>query len=376
MSGKGLMRKYKGSVKVAAVQYPPVFLDKDATIDRARDLVHEASENGAEVVAFSECYISGYPAYYTSGMESETGELIQYISRVQENSVRIPSQDTERVCEAAKEAEVYVLMGCNELDDSRGKYTLYNSQFLANPEGELVYSRRKLMPTHTERTYHGLGDGSDLKVTETEFGNLGSLICWEHHMSLLRAAMIKKGEHIHVGTWPGSYCVAEKLATKDISGNRCDIYPAAREYSFEAGAFTVSVNAILNEKDVPEEIKYLLDSEHMDIDWACGGSCIINPLGEIVEGPEFEKETILYHNCNLELRKVAKLLFDHEGHYSRDDVFNLEVRERPLEEKAKIPKTDEITEAQLEQISEETGVELEKVKEIIENFRDLRDKND
>jgi predicted amidohydrolase len=47
--------------RVAIVQYPPIFLDRRATLDRAVTLIHEATDNGAQLVAFSETFVSGYP---------------------------------------------------------------------------------------------------------------------------------------------------------------------------------------------------------------------------------------------------------------------------------------------------------------------------
>lgn len=126
---------------------------------------------------------------------------MQYMNALWNNSVKIPSKDTEKIGRVAGEVNAYVLMGCNELSEGG---TLYNTQFLVNKKGELEYRHRKLMPTYTERMYWGFGDGSDLNVCETDIGRVGSLICWEHHMILIRAAMIHKDEDFHVANWPGN----------------------------------------------------------------------------------------------------------------------------------------------------------------------------
>lgn len=318
----------KDTVTVAAVQRSPVYMDKEATTDRAVDAIEEAGANGADLVAFAENYLAGYPAYYTPGFENDAGERARFTRAFQESAIRIPGEATDHIGRAAAVADAYVLMGCNELDDRRGRGTIYNAQFLMNPDGNVEYSRRKLVPTHTERTYHGRGDGSDVRVASTPFGNVGSLVCWEHHMALLRAALIRRGEHVHVAAWPGSWSPgSERSMEADRGSGDCDLFPAAREHAFEAGAFTVSVSGVLSASSVPDDLAHLLDGDHMNIDWACGGSCIIDPFGRIVEGPVFDEETILYHECDLAARRLAKAVFDHEGHYGRPDVFDLRVRD-------------------------------------------------
>lgn len=208
-----------------------------------------------------------------------------------DSAVRIPGEATQRIGEAAAAANAYVLMGCNELDDRNGKGSIYNSQFPTNRSGDLEYSRRKLEPTYTERVYQGQGDETDKQVAATEFGNIGSLICWEHHMSLLRAAGIQEGGHFHVANRPGSSKGGtSQLLEADRGGDTCDFSPADRQHAFEAGAFTVRVPGILSEADGPDEFGHLLDGARKNIYWACGGSYINNARGEIVSGPSFAEE--------------------------------------------------------------------------------------
>ena len=356
------------SVRVAAVQHPPVFLDKEATVDRACDLIREAGENGAEIIAFSEGYISGYPSYYTGGFESNTEEWIEYNTRFQENSIRIPSDDTDKIGAAAADADAYVVMGCNELDDRRGGSTVYNSQFIMNPDGELVLSRRKLMPTYTERTYHGFGDGSDIGVVDTDLGHLGALICWEHHMPLIRAGMIEKGEHFHVAAWPGNWQYGGETLTEKETGPGCDLTPAIREHSFEAGCFTISVNAILTEEDIPDDLQHFVDEDRLHTEIACGGSAIVGPFGNFVEEPVFDEKTIIYHDCDMQMRRAAKTVFDPVGHYSRYDVAQLDLTEespRPDAMGTSVQPVAEPGHDRLLEIAEQFDVAVDELQEIV-----------
>ena len=182
------------NVKVAVIQASPVFMDKERTIEKACRLIRQAGSNGAELVTFSESYIPGYPAYYTAGYETPPHEWTDFMIGLQDNSVSIPSEDTVILGEAAKDAGAYVVIGCNELDDRPGSRTVYNTLLFIDRNGGVMGRHRKLMPTYTERIYWGQGDASDIVVFDTEIGRIGGLICWENHMTLVRAAMIHRGE--------------------------------------------------------------------------------------------------------------------------------------------------------------------------------------
>jgi predicted amidohydrolase len=130
---------------------------------------------------------------------------------LQENSLVIPSEDTHILGEAARDAGAYVVIGCNELDDRPGSQTVYNTLLFIDRNGEVLGRHRKTMPTYTERIYWGMGDASDLRVFDTDIGRIGGLICWENHMTLIRAAMIHRGEEFHIAVWPGNWKRGEDL---------------------------------------------------------------------------------------------------------------------------------------------------------------------
>ena len=133
-------------------------------------------------------------------MKPPPHEWTDFMIALQDNSLQIPSEDTKILGEAAKEAGTYVVMGCNELDDRPGSQTVYNSLLFIDKNGEVMGKHRKIMPTYTERIYWGQGDASDIKVFDTDIGRIGGLICWENHMTLVRAAMIHRGGRVsHCG---------------------------------------------------------------------------------------------------------------------------------------------------------------------------------
>jgi len=326
-------------VKVAAVQASPIFMSKEATIDKACRLIREAGRQGARLIVFPECFISGYPAAWTLGLDSEIVAWEKTHILVQDSALSIPSIDCDRLCGAAREVNAYVVMGCNELDNRAGSHTLYNTLLFIDSRGNILGKHRKVMPTYTERLYHGLGDGSDLKVYATDVGRLGGLICYEHHMPLIKAVLMMQGEQIHVAAWPGHWRNGRPgesgtLAGQDI--NACDITPATREYAVEAQCFVVSANLVLAMEQIPDDFPfkkymgYVGEGQGDYVSLCCGGSHVVAPSSEFLAGPVFGVETIVYADCDFRLIKLAKIVIDVMGHYQRWDVARLELmREQP-----------------------------------------------
>jgi nitrilase len=181
---------------VAAVQAAPVFLDRDATVDKACALIAEAAAQGAGLVAFPEAFVPGYPDWVWRTPAWHDGEFAQ---RLYAGAIEIGSPAAGRLADAAAGSGVYVAIGVNELDGG----TLYNTLLYFAPDGTLVARHRKLMPTGGERTIWGMGDGSTLGVVRTPFGVVGGLICWENYMPLARAAMYAQGVTIYLAR-PGT----------------------------------------------------------------------------------------------------------------------------------------------------------------------------
>ena len=367
-------------VRVAAVQAAPIFMDREKTIEKACRLIKEAGSNGAELIAFSEAFIPTYPAFYTGGFESDSSEWQDYMIALQDNAVSIPSEDTNILGEAAQAAGVYVVMGCNELDDRLGSQTLYNTLLFLGRDGKVMGRHRKLMPTYTERTYWGWGDASDLRVFDTDIGRIGGLICWEHHMILIRAAMIHKAEEFHIAVWPGNWCFGgESMADGDTAplGGTCDLQPAIREHAFESGAFVISVSGILTQKDFPDRWQHLTKSDHMSYSMAVGGSAIVSPFGTYMVEPTFNQEKILYADCYANQIKAIKAMFDSLGHYTRWDVVRLEVRQEGWEPVVEIgrameTKAGKMFSEEIQRISDKFDIDPEKLQAILTELEKIR----
>jgi amidase/nitrilase len=244
----------------------------------------------------------------------------------QKNSLEIPSSDTESLCDVAREANVVVVLGCSEMSDRLGSETLYNTLLFIDNFGEILGKHRKLMPTHAERIIWGMGDASDIRVFESELGRIGGIVCYEHHMTLQKAAMAILGEEIHCAVWPGWWIMkhhpgAKKRYIVGESPYLCDIEHAIREYAFETQTFVISVSQYISDEDMPEYCR--------DFNIAAGGSCIINPAGVFIHEPLFDREEIIYAELNADDRRYTKAYFDALGHYSRWDLMRLDLRGEP-----------------------------------------------
>jgi len=290
---------------VAVVQASSVFLDRDATVEKACALVKEAGTNGAQLVLFPETFIPTYPDWVWRVPAWSDG---RFMHRLYAEAVQVPGRDTDRLGEAAREAAAYVAVGVNELEGG----TLYNTLLYFSPDGELVGRHRKLMPTGGERTVWGYGDGSTLDVVSTPFGVVGGLICWENYMPLARAAMYARGVEIYVApTWDNDPTWVATL----------------QHIAKEGRCYVLGVAPIARGSDIPAELRG--DTYGGDDDWMSRGfGTIVAPGGKIIAGPIAEQETIVYAEVDRAEVLRQRQLFDPVGHYSRPDVFSLRVNTR------------------------------------------------
>lgn len=353
------------SVKVAIVQTPPAFLNKDRTLDIACEKIAQAAANGANIIAFSEAWVSGYP-YWGEGWESRLPDWMAVRSAFFDNAMMIPGEDTRRLCEAAAAANAVVVIGCNELDSDPAVNTLYNTLLFIDNHGNLLGRHRKIMPTFVERAFWGWGDASGMRSYATDFGRIGGLICGEHLMTLARAHMIAQGEEIHLGVFPGAFALhtGPKLEEVDDTGNSFWGYSSCRAHAFEAGAFVMASCGIMDEAALPADFP-LRDT--LNIDYAKGGSTVYAPIGIPLVPPTYG-DTIVYADCPAELIKIAKAIIDTRGHYARHDLFRLQVAQGsaaelvqaveslPAGELDRIADRNEISRAQLLQAVQYTTV--------------------
>jgi nitrilase len=309
------------TLKVGAAQVAPKFFDRAGTLAGTIEWIEEAGRLGLDLLVFPETYFAAYPYWRGAVSVRRSTELVVEMQR---SALTIPGEETEALAAAARRARVNCVIGLNELDDRPGSLTLYNTLLFVGRDGRLLGRHRKLMPTHSERVYWGMGDAADIRVFDMDIGRVGGLICYEHHMTLLRAAMAVRGEEIHCAVWPGWWTVERHLGAKraQAGARECDIEPAIREYAIENQVFVVSASWYLPPEAVPAELV-----REMAYNLAVGGSCIVNPAGLFVREPVFHEERIVWAEIDLEERRLAKAYFDCLGHYARFDLLTLRIRE-------------------------------------------------
>ncbi len=370
------MMNLERPVLAAAAQVAPVFMKKKESIEKYADTIVEAGRRGVELLVTPETGIPTYPYWrnnfgYTS---PESAALWKdTVVAFYDQSVRIPSRETEILAKAAASARVVAVVGINEQDDWEGSATLYNTMLFLDRDGTILGRHRKLMPTHQERFFWGRGDASDLRVFDTQFGKLGGLVCFENHMTLLKAAMATKGEEIHAACWPGWWSYGGKgNSIRDMSGKVRPLYlsdqdSAIREYAFETQTFVVSSSMYLPEDAVPDDFPFKKSGAWK---WAMGGSAIANPFGAYVTEPVFHKEELVLGELDPKDRIVAKNVFDCMGHYSRWDVVSLRLRDEDFGPTGPTP-TRRIRWEQLEQVAQKHDLSPEKVESIVRDLEGL-----
>lgn len=305
------MSEMKTRFKAAAVQTTPVFMDREATIDKACELIDRAAGEGASLVVFPEAFVSGYPDWVWVLPPAKKNLINDLYRELLENAVSIPDRSIERLGKAAKKAGVFVTIGVNERNSEASNASLYNTLLYIGDDGELLGKHRKLIPTGGERLMWSQGGGDTLVSFETPIGRLGGLICWENFMPLARNAMYAKGVQLYVApTWDSSE--AWQISMRHIAR--------------EGGMFVISCAPCMKTSDIPDRYefkKYYPEGR----EWINkGNSCIVDPSGKFLAGPLEAKQSILYADIDLNAISAQKWLYDVAGHYSRPDVFDFAVK--------------------------------------------------
>jgi len=303
--------------KAAVVQAAPIFLDRDGTINKGISLIKDAAEKGANLIAFPEVWIPGYPFWIWLGAPAWG---MQFVQRYHENSLTLETPQVDLLTEAARENNIHVVMGYSE----KAGGSLYMGQMIIDRTGKIVATRRKLKPTHAERTVFGEGDGSHLAVHEIDIGRLGALNCWEHLQPLTKYAMFSMHEQIHVASWPSfslyrgmAYALGPELNTA-----------ASQMYAAEGQCFVLAACAIVSSEmvkmlcDTPDKLEMLKPGGGFSRIFGPDGQPLTEPLPEDVEG-------IIYADIDLGMISIAKSAADPVGHYSRPDVTRLLLNTNP-----------------------------------------------
>lgn len=306
--------------KVAVAQAGSIYGNTDATIEKLADFTREASESGAKLILFPEVFVGGYARGedFGSFVGGRTSRGRDAFRRYWEGAIDVPGPEVQRIGHVARTNNIHLVTGVLERDGG----TLYCTILFFSPDGVLLGKHRKLMPTGMERLVWGFGDGSTMPVFDTEVGKIGAVICWENYMPLLRFHMYTQGIQIYLAP---------------TADNRPDWAASMQHIAKEGRCFVLSSNQYTTVADFPGD-HHRAEGTSTDEVMSSGGSCIVAPNGDFLVPPTSEGECIIY--ADLDLGEIARWKFDFDvvGHYSRPDIFrlNVDIAPRPVQN-ARIP---------------------------------------
>lgn len=309
------MIDYDVQIKAAAVQAEPVWFDADATIGKSIDLMAEAAANGADIIAFPEIFVPGYP--WQMWIKDQTSAA-WFAKHYLVNGMQLGDARMRRVMAAARDNAIHVVMGYVEIAGS----SAYMSQMFVDDRGNLVGNRRKLKPTHVERGIFGDGNGSDLQVWDSKIGRVGALNCWEHFQPLERFTLAAMHEQIHVACWPSfSSTRQDGFYLGRIEPNEA----ATRMHAIETGSFVLCATQVVSQSAADHFAGD--DPTQRELLGLGGGFArIFHPTGlGMVKELDPHDEGIVYADLDLNDILAAKSFIDIVGQYSRPDVFDLRV---------------------------------------------------
>lgn len=307
------------TLKVAVPQLAPCWLDRKAGIAKLVATIEAAAQENAQLIAFSEAFLPGYPFWVslTDGAIFNNQMQKQLFAHYSDQAIKIEAGHLQPICTALKSARMAAYLGIIERAEDRSTHSLYCSYVYINPKGEINSVQRKLQPTYEERLVWASGDGAGLVTHRLGEFCVGGLNCWENWMPLTRTALYAQGEDLHVAGWPGSV-----HNTEDIS----------RFIAKEGRSYVVSISAIMRADDVnadmpySNEIRTAITNNPSII--ANGGSCVAAPDGSWVLEPKADEENLRFCTLDPAFVRRERQNFDPTGHYSRPDITHLTVNRR------------------------------------------------
>jgi aliphatic nitrilase len=319
-----VMVKYP-AYKVAAAHVAPVFLDTDRSIDKACSVIQEAADNGARLIAFPESFVPGFPIWAALEAPIRTHELFK---RLAASAIKIDGPELARIREVARQKRIVVSMGFTE-GTATSVGCLWNSNVLIGAEGNLLNHHRKIVPTFYEKLIWANGDGSGLRVCDTDLGRIGMLICGENTNLLARFALLAEGEQVHISSYPPVW------PTRPLEGP--DNYDLAHAIRLRAGAhaFEGKVFNIVASSCVDQSLRRVIEDafglEPLTIlDRSPKGiSVVMGPNGRPQGDCLCQDEGILYADIDLAQCVELKQFHDLVGYYNRFDIFELKVNRSP-----------------------------------------------
>ena len=308
------------SYRVAAAHVAPVFLDLEATVDKACSIIEEAARNGAQLIAFAETYIPAFPVWASLRSPIYNHDLFR---RLVANAMLVPGPELARICSTARKCGIFVSLSFNERTKA-SVGCIWNANVIISDDGAVLNHHRKLVPTFYEKLIWANGEGAGLRVSDTRLGRIGMLICGENTNPLARFTLMAQGEQLHISNYPPVWPTHDPTEKENY-----DIQNAIRiragGHAFEAKCFNIACSSFMDEPmrqalgALDKEAGRILDNTPR------GVSMVMGPTGAPVSEIMCENEGILYADIDLSACVMPKQIHDVVGYYNRFDVFKLTV---------------------------------------------------
>ena len=319
------------TIKLAAAQVSSVFLDREATVEKACRFIREAGANGADVIGFPENFIPAHPSWYTF-MPASSDASLQFARRLFQNAVEIPGPVTDALCAACAEAGVTAIVGmCEKRPNTTG--TMYATQLFIGSDGNILGKHQKLVATSGERLVLTGGFGDTLTPFATSFGNVSGLICGENSNPLAVYAILARNTLVHVASWPPHFSGGLKMVNS--------ITAASRGIAYSLSAFVINSTGAVTDEAIEAYAQNDDDRAFLEAARQSGSASIVGPTGAMIVEAETGGDQILYAEVDLNDVLIPKLFHDFSGHYNRFDIFSVTInRNAPpplVEEPAPLP---------------------------------------
>ncbi len=300
--------------RAASAQFTPVFLNRQASLEKACDLMSDAARQGIKLLAFPEAFLPGYPDWVWAVPAGSGAILYDLYARLVENAIDVPGPEVEQLCRVARQTGVFTVIGVNERNHEASGGSIYNTMLYIDSQGNLLGKHRKLVPTGGERLVWAPGDGSTLTVYDTPLGKLGGLICWENYMPLARYALYAWGIQIYIApTWDQGEVWVSSM----------------RHIAKEGGVYVIAAGMPLRMSDIPDELAFKKHYPPESGPWINpGDSVIVGTNGKILAGPLHEAEGFVSADIDRSWVRGSRFLLDVAGHYGRPDVFHLTIHQK------------------------------------------------
>jgi predicted amidohydrolase len=250
-------------MRVAAVQFQPVFGDVEGNIDRALAMIEDIP---ADLFVMPELCFSGYT--FTSGEEAR-------------KLAETPSESftLNRLKEMSRRRKAGIIFGFPEKDGRN----LYNSCALVTPSGE-AYIYRKLHLYYYEKDWFTPGN-LQLKVVNFYGARIGMMICFDWYFPEVCRTLALKGAQLvcHPSNLVMSHCQQSMIT-------RC----------LENAVFSVTANRVGIEKRGEFDFEFT------------GQSRIISPRGEVLYSGSKDKEEVGIADIELEKSDNKKVNFKND----------------------------------------------------------------